>query len=218
MYNILINMENEIDYKKLESCMVELFCDKNWDMYDRESRCNTRYITTRGQVITTLSKSIVHEWLDFYSKLVDEEVNKTVLDDYDVTVHKFQLANWSSHYNLLKWSMGLYITKYVLKQGDNLDINAFESDPRIREESPFCKKWAIYFNKMTKMCRVNWRGSVVIGGHDELNIETYHSLTHPQRKVILDMIEGLHLSPGTVFIDDHSKEQCVKRQLGLHFF
>jgi hypothetical protein len=52
----------------------------------------------------------------------------------------------------------------------------------------------------------------------ELNIESYHSLTRPQRRFLLDYIELYHIRPEHIFIDDHSEEQSIKRQLGLQFF
>jgi hypothetical protein len=76
-----------------------------------------------------------------------------------------------------------------------------------------------------KLCRVRWDGYVWGGElerkvgrkyNDELNIETYQSLTDSQRKVILDIIEVSGLSPNKIHIDDNSDEQLVKKQLRLH--
>ena len=70
-----------------------------------------------------------------------------------------------------------------------------------------------------------------------LNIESHYPLTSSQRRFLLDVIEGLNLGPDEIYIDDYSESaqrkkmnpnlpwelgnpggQCVKRQLGLHFF
>ena len=56
-----------------------------------------------------------------------------------------------------------------------------------------------------------------------MNVETYHSLTDSQRRVILDIIKVSGLLPNKIYIDDLqdkndiiSDEQLVKRQLRLH--
>ena len=67
---------------------------------------------------------------------------------------------------------------------------------------------------MTKMCRISHDPAK---SHD-LNIESYYPLTYGQRKFFLEIIEGHNISPDRIFIDDHSKEHCIRRQLGLHFF
>jgi len=52
--------------------------------------------------------------------------------------------------------------------------------------------------------------------HDDLNIESHHTLTDPQRRFLLDVIKVGNISPDKIYIDDRSEEQCVKRQLRLH--
>ena len=175
-------MRNEIDYKKLESCMVELFCEPEWDMYDKESRWRIQFLTADGQVISIKN---------FLVKPIGYNNN---------TVH-------TTHQDMVDHVGELF--KMEVKMID--------------------------FIKTLKMCRVN-----IPGGHNrkssELNITTFNPLTTSQRRFFLDVIEGLHISPDKIFIDDcyhrsstgrrlQSKQliskrimTIVKRQLGLHFF
>jgi hypothetical protein len=49
----------------------------------------------------------------------------------------------------------------------------------------------------------------------ELNIETFYPLTSEQRRILKDFIDRYHIPLDKIFIDDHSEEQSVKRQLGI---
>ena len=73
------------------------------------------------------------------------------------------------------------------------------------------------FMKLTKLCRVN-----IVKKSDtsirELNLSSYHLLSYSQRRILLDIIEMYNVPPDKIFIDDHSKEKTIKRQLRLNFY
>ena len=226
-------MKNEIDYKKLESCMVELFCDKNWVMHDEEYRRRIRFLTNSGQVISEPYQEWEESWFERCGKLVSEDVRLALR-------LKEGLGGppKSNHFGYILWSIALYITRYwdlIEQPDDHKQTISGAITVRVEPSSEFFfgfggienvpQTWGWkgkeqnYFIKMTKMCRVSLHKVNVAGVMPTpLNIETHNPLTSEQRKFFLEVIEGLHISPDKIFIDDYSKEQCVKRQLGLHFF
>ena len=162
-------MRNEIDYKKLELCMVDLFCDLNWNMYDRKSIYHLHFVTNGGQVIS--------------SKILQDLVG---LNDNKVP---------PSHQDMIDYVGELF----------KMEVKVLEED----------------FIKTLKMCRVSIPmrpQSLETRNRFNLNIESHYPLTYFQRRFLLDIIEIHSISPDKIFIEDHSKEQCIKRQLGLHFF
>ena len=206
-------MKNEIDYKKLESCMVELFSDKNWDMYDKESNHRIRFLTTSGQVISEPYQEWEESWVERCGNLVNEDVRLALRPEETLPG-----PPKTNHFGYILWSIALYITRYwdLTDQPDDLSFEFFFG------LGPFekARKWQNHFIEMTKMCRVSLYKVNLAGEYPNgpLNIETYNPLSSGQRKFFLEVIEGLDISPDEIFIDDWTEEQCIKRQLGLHFF
>jgi len=212
-------MNDGLDYKKIESCMVEIYGQSGYNetsntflLYNK-----IRYITASGIPILMAipSDSVVDTATEAYCSIA-------LYINY-LNGHSGQWkrgiadasADGSTHMNMIVWSIGLYITKYKIE---------------IKEET--FNEYLLIIDKFlqnTKMCRVTWSGwSINEEGNlkwkterkdnGELNIETYHSLTDSQRRVILDIIKVSGVSPNNIFIDDNSDEQLVKRQLRLQFF
>jgi len=182
-------MNDGIDYKKIESCMVEIYGlpDFTFDtsFYNETLKilllCNKiRYVTASGIPIRSLEGGKEH---------IDAD-----------NTHLGIIRKSLSHSN--GYGRTTEKTFREITTGDTSNN----------------------FMKNTKMCRVNWISWSVNSlneiirekKHGELDIETYYSLTDLQRRVILDIIKVSGVSPDRVYIDDHSEEQCVKRQLRLH--
>ena len=214
-------MKNEIDYKKLELCMIELFGDLNWDMYDEESRYRIRFLTNSGQVI---SEEFVGS-IDLVDEFVRLALGDTIVIRENGNGSGYTAAG---HSGCFLWSVALYITRYVSEPEKYVnDIIKTVLGPNGK---PYKSGRGFdtedgrnnLFN-ITKMCRVNigefkHRGLVLQNSSCDLNIESLNSLTSGQRKFFLGVIEGLHINSDRIFIDDYSEEQSIKRQLGIHFF
>jgi len=71
------------------------------------------------------------------------------------------------------------------------------------------------FIEQTGIVRVNF---CLVQTRFELTIESYHPLTHSQRRFLLDIIETHSISPDEIIIEGHSEEQVIKRQLRVNFF
>jgi hypothetical protein len=253
-------MENEIDYKKLESCMIELFGDPSWDMYDKVCLNQSRFLTTNALVIASPNERKASILPDTSTAKQFQKYGRNVVDkEVCLALELGTVANdpaGGNHMAVIKWVIGLYITKYVIKQSDSSEFKSLEScrikdmilDPLWREldktgipvldNEPFFSQ---YFTHKLKLVRVvfpqygTWSSGYPPG--TTLNIESHWPLTSSQRRFLLDVIEGLNLGPDEIYIDDYSESaqrkkmdpklpwvhgnpggQCVKRQLGLHFF
>ena len=205
-------MKNKIDYKKLELCMVELFGDSKWDMYDEKSRRNIQFLTSGGQIVN------------------EKFVGNGYIDEIDNNI-KLPIEE-RGHTGCLTWAAALYISKYI-PESDKVGVQLCNLQKDTGHGGWHCSiinnklkpvngewDWNSTFDsgeirdnfiKETKICRVVMRDG-------DLNIESHNPLSSGQRKFFLEVIEGLDISPDEIFIDDWTEEQCIKRQLGLHFF
>ena len=235
-------MKNEIDYKKLESCMIELFGQKDLDIYNKNHLLSCMYISTGGVVINIYSTAPPDYNAYKDTVRVDRLIDKSVKSAFGLKNvreggHYADYVELATHPFYIVYSIALYITKYVIGQEDDVDETVKEVSNYLRvrvrgtdEEKENEEKdrsqgtllgqnliWIMLVNNfitMTKMCRISYDPAK---SHD-LNIESYYPLTYGQRKFFLEIIEGHNISPDRIFIDDHSKEHCIRRQLGLHFF
>jgi len=266
-------MKNEIDYKKLESCMIELFGDPSWDMYDKVSLHQIKFVTTNALVITSPNQRKASILPDTITANQFQKHGRNVVDkEVCLALELGTGANdpmGGNHMAVIKWVIGLYITKYVIKQSDSSEFKSLETcrikdmilDPLWREQDktaptdyilgsnghwipnsykPDLDITGKYFSHKLKLIRVvfpqygTWSSNMT---GPTLNIESHYPLTSSQRRFLLDVIEGLNLGPDEIYIDDYSESaqrkkmnpnlpwefgnpggQCVKRQLGLHFF
>ena len=216
---------HKIDSKKLEQCMISLFVN-HIKTFKR-----TRYLSTNGSPIKdTIAESV--ELSDEVIKLIDEVVLfnrllkpvkfhksnwpknpivKDPLDNYVFDTYRLDSGPRTSkltHTEMIVWTLASYLTKYVNKS-DYKDTIEFLL---LHEKSltPYVK-----FMEITGVCRV-YLPSDLENVNKEVHIEASHPLTHPQEKYILDYININNISSDEIYVDDHTKEQCIKRQLGVN--
>ena len=187
-------MNDGIDYKKIETCMVEIYglSDYNGTSKTLLLYNKIRFLTASGiPILTDIKPDVIpggpHER--------DEE---------------------STHIKIIVKSIGETHEDYP----ELYNNGQFPAEVSAEEMDASPDGYTVEkFLKNTKMCRVHWRGYV---REDyltiELNVLAHQLLTDSQRKVILDIIEVSGVSPDKIYIDDHSEEQSIKRQLGLQFF
>jgi len=213
---------HKIDSKKLEQCIISLFVN-SIKTFQR-----TRYLSTNGSPIKdTIDKSV--ELSDEVIKLIDEVVLfnrllkpvkfhksnwpknpivKDPLDNYVFDTYRLNSGPRTSkltHTEMIVFSLASYLTKYVNKS-DYKDTIEFLL---LHEKSltPYVK-----FMEITGVCRV-YLPSDLESVNKEVHIEASHPLTHPQEKYILDYININNIPSDKIYVDDYSKEQCIKRQL-----
>ena len=109
------------------------------------------------------------------------------------------------HFELCKWSIENYIEGKP--KDDQRRIKKYFFDGKSTTD---CIQ---KFLQQTGMIRVNWK----LSEGAELNIESHHPLTSSQRRFFIDLIESYNIIIDKIYIDDYSKEQCIKRQLGLNY-
>ena len=160
------------------------------------------YLTIKGQGIYGLPPlthyEVILRGISEYIENKSKEEKSSVIqyflrDSYQPEAEKYFLKSWQ------KLNSPYYTTgekRYILAPG----------------EAGFGIIQRVYLEEL-RAVRIRVRGHC-----DELNIETFYPLTSRQQRFLLDLIEDLAVSPDRVYIDDHSKEQCIKRQLRLHFF
>ena len=156
-----------------------------------------------------------------YKKIESRMIEMCGLPDYNETSNTFLL------YNKIRYLTASGIPILIM-EGESTHIGIVSKSivalQYTRDLGKKGKERHVQFSgfvRNRKLCRVRWDGYVWGGElgrkyNDELNIETYQSLTDSQRKVILDIIEVSGLSPNKIHIDDNSDEQLVKKQLRLH--
>ena len=213
---------HEWDSKELELCMTELFGISDWNMGDKKQ---PEFLSTDGQVIIYKGREQPAEVRQL--KLNENRDHNTII----MRTIALYLTRHIKDINLWNDLMD-EVMKYQTTKNPTLNKHRYPGY-RISNTSEkfYAKKnnWGflhhdgqLYFEKndmqieflnFTKSCRVAVRkeGNVVI----DLNIQSFHHLTSSQRRFFLDYIEFHHISPDKVFIDDHSKEQKIKRQLGV---
>ena len=177
-------MNDGIDYKKIETCMVEIY-----GLSDYNGTSKTLLLYNKIRFLTASGIPILTD--------IQSDVIPTGPRDRNEE---------STHINIIVKSIG----------------ETHEDYPELYNDGQFSVKDGYTvdrFIRNRKMCRVHWRGYV---REDyltiELNVLAHQLLTDSQRKVILDIIEVSGVSPDKIYIDDHSEEQSIKRQLGLQFF
>ena len=110
---------------------------------------------------------------------------------------------------MITWTLALYLTKYV----DKSDYKYVVESLLFHEKSltPYVK-----FMEITGVCRV-YLPSDFENVNKEVSVEASHPLTHSQRRYILDYININNIPSDKIYVDDYSKEQCIKRQLRANY-
>lgn len=216
---------HEIDSKKLEHCMTSLFCGITGVVR------RTRYLSTNGIAIKdTIIESI--ELSDEVIKLIDE-IASSCRNGKLIQPVKFHKSNWPknpivkdplqayklshrtdklTHTKMITWALALYLTKYV----DKSDYKYVVESLLFHEKSltPYVK-----FMEITGVCRVYLPLSAFIPENinKEVSVEASHPLTHSQRRFLMDYININNIPSDKIYVDDYSKEQCIKRQLRANY-
>ena len=212
---------HEIDSKKLEQCMISLFAGST-----KEFR-RTRYLSTNGMAIRDAILESTKP-SDEVIKLIDE----VVLFNRLLKPVKFHKSNWPknpvvrdpldryrigyrtsklTHTEMIIWPIALYLTKYV----DKSDYKDVIESLLFHEKSltPYVK-----FMEITGVCRVYFPFGIDYGSSNkEVSVEASHRLTHSQRRFLMDYINTNNIPPDKIYVDDYSKEQCIKRQLRANY-
>lgn len=213
---------HEIDSKKLEHCMTSLFCGITGVVR------RTRYLSTNGIAIKdTIIESI--ELPDEVIKLIDE-IASSCRNGKLIQPVKFHKSNWPknpvvrdslgryrigyrtsklTHTEMIIWPIALYLTKYV----DKSDYKYVVESLLFHEKSltPYVK-----FMEITGVCRV-YLPSDFENVNKEVSVEASHPLTHSQRRYLMDYININNIPSDKIYVDDYSKEQCIKRQLRANY-
>ena len=210
---------HEIDSKKLEHCMISLFAGST-----KEFR-RTRYLSTNGMAIRDAILESTKP-SDEVIKLIDE----VVLFNRLLKPVKFHKSNWPknpvvrdslgryrigyrtsklTHTEMIIWPIALYLTKYV----DISDYKYVVESLLFHEKSltPYVK-----FMEITGVCRV-YLPSDFENVNKEVSVEASHPLTHSQRRFLMDYININNIPSDKIYVDDYSKEQCIKRQLRANY-
>ena len=213
---------HEIDSKKLEHCMTSLFCGTT------EKFRRTRYLSTNGVAIKDMITELV-ELSDEVIKIIDE-IAFSSKNGKLIQPVKFHKSNWPknpivkdplqryltthrtdklTHTKMITWTLALYLTKYV----DKSDYKYVVESLLFHEKSltPYVK-----FMEITGVCRV-YLPSDFENVNKEVSVEASHPLTHSQRRYILDYININNIPSDKIYVDDYSKEQCIKRQLRANY-
>ena len=197
-------MNDGIDYKKIESCMVEIYGlpDFTFDtsFYNETLKilliCNkVRYITASGIPIRSLDgtpfKENTHDGIIRKSIVATQE--DCIISDEKIEIIFHEITRGKISDNFIN-KMKLCRINFISKKNWSVDGEGNYT-----------------FSRKTQ----GHRAAHGKGDNGELNVETYHSLTDSQRRIILDIIAVTEVDPLQIFIDDSSDEQLVKRQLGI---
>jgi len=234
-------MSYKIDSHKLESVTKSVFYDPTWTRESGGFRnlgsksfnggfgyisVSMNYITTGGKIITNVNNLLSdeqndqfihygeHRFIAIWStwKYIRESPKK---DEEDI---KLCLASFS-------------IEKFIdsSKPLGKLDENElhelcwdiYRSDkpkppPNTQPDEIYKTTFIENFLRYSRMIRLNT--PPIEFDTNDLNIMSYYPLTHSQRNYLSDYIERYKVNPDRVFIDDHSEQQSIKRQLGLDDF
>mgnify|MGYP007008427143 CR=1 FL=1 len=194
-------------FGELESCMVSKF-DKTIEIVNSHSRL--MFVSTTGYTIwwknfgegkpaKTSTYFIDFNFPNSHQKLGNYTFNTR---EYDGIILK---NIGKPHFELCKWSIENYIEGKP--KDDQRRIKKYFFDGKSTTD---CIQ---KFLQQTGMIRVNWK----LSEGAELNIESHHPLTSSQRRFFIDLIESYNIIIDKIYIDDYSKEQCIKRQLGLNY-
>jgi hypothetical protein len=204
-----------MNFKELES-YIELVgktpnqCIENWRIRtdDGHRLC---YLSTRGQGIYGIDPLTHYEVLQRgISKYIENKPKKEksyviqyfLGESYEPEYEKYFSMSWQKLHSP-------HPIRFIQLPK--------EGDPNSLSSTAVGGVLQIIYLKEIGSVRVG-RPYTAVNLNNELNIESYHPLTHPQRRFLLDYIESYHIPPDRIFIDDHSEKQSIKRQLGLQFF
>ena len=185
----------------------------------------TRYLSTNGMAIRDAILESTKP-SDEVIKLIDE----VVLFNRLLKPVKFHKSNWPknpvvrdslgryrigyrtsklTHTEMIIWPIALYLTKYV----DKSDYKYVVESLLFHEKSltPYVK-----FMEITGVCRV-YLPSDFENVNKEVSVEASHPLTHSQRRFLMDYININNIPSDKIYVDDYSKEQCIKRQLRANY-
>ena len=245
-------MNDGIDYKKIEECMVEMYghpesMHPDWDMFTEKYRNYVKFLTVDGHSLTTVIAntfcrlSVEHDLI--HGHLPEGKCKKShISEDVRSALRLGKSPNHpkqapiGNHKYMIRWSTALYLTREK-RAGDprimeasikgNLEeidwvkairklrkvVNSQNGNVLWKDHNEFQQTWL----KETKMCRMDFhRGPLGERNDNDLSLETHYPLSSSQQRIILDVIRINSVPPNRIYIDDHSEEQCVKRQLRLH--
>ena len=197
-------MSYEIDFQEIESCIESV---------GKISNQYLSYLSADGQGIYGLKPLTHYEVLQRgVSKYIENKSKKEKSDiiqyllgeDYKPEYEKYFSRSWQ-------------------KSHSPYDVRFVQLPPNSEDQIQLGGRLQDIILKKTRVVRVRYFCPVLEPGHtkyrwNELNVESFHSLTQSQRRFILDYIELYRITPERIFIDDWSEEQSIKRQLGLQFF
>ena len=204
-----------MNFKELESC-IESVGAKPMDGFSTLPITSLSYLSASGQGIYGL-KPLLHcevlqrgvsKYIENKSKKEKSDIIQYLLgESYEPKYEKYFSMSWQKSHSKhpIRFEQLPAGPKYFDKY---IDLDNFQG----------------MILRNTRLIRtiVRYKGSPLrqVNGisDNSINIESYNPLTHSQRRFILDYIDTLHFSPEHIFIDDHSEEQSIKRQLGLQFF
>ena len=203
-------MSYEIDFQEIESCIESV---------GKISNQYLSYLSADGQGIYGLKPLTHYEVLQRgVSKYIENKSKKEKSDiiqyllgeSYEPKYEKYFSMSWQKSHSKqsIRFEQLPTVEANYERFDKYIDVNHFQG--------------MILRNTRLVRTIVRYKGSPLrqVNGipDNSINIESYNPLTNSQRRFILDYIDILHFSPEHIFIDDHSEEQSIKRQLGLQFF
>tara|TARA_Y100001963_G_C6571194_1_gene348947 strand:- start:40 stop:642 length:603 start_codon:yes stop_codon:yes gene_type:complete len=192
-----------IDFKVLESCIVSV--GKTPSKYLAYLSANgqgiykfTNQHTERGPLThyEVLQRG-VSKYIENKSKKEKSEVIRYLFgEDYKPKYEKYFSRSWQK-----------------LHSPYDVGFIQLPTEARGPIQTTILKKMRLVriTNEYKGLNNYNWRGE------RSINVESFHSLTRPQRRFILDYMESYHIPPDKIYIDDWTEKQLIKRQLGLQY-
>ena len=185
--------------------------DKTPSVLDSEKMTDKKFINSMNNFykdVIRLSKTS-----DYGSKLYDRSIEQINFNIIQINLLLFRL--------LYPIYFDIWPDSDISKRKD-IDLLSYVSIDETGDRAEIEMSIRRFFINILRMCRVTsgtLGGSQSIGAQKkEIGIEAAYPLTSSQRNSILDYIQINNIPPERVYIDDHSKEHCIKRQLGLQFF